>query len=350
MTIDLAFTTRVGVLDLAVDLTVGDEIVAILGPNGAGKTSLLRAIAGLAAIDTGRITIDDVVVDDPTAGIFVPAAERPVGMVFQDYLLFPFLTARDNVAFPLRSRGVARRDARTQADDWLARVGLAERADAKPHELSGGQAQRVALARAIVADPRVLLLDEPLAALDAQARADIRRDLRTHLAGAAGARLVVTHDAVDASVLADRVVILEAGRVVQDGPMQDIALHPRSPYVADLVGLNLYRGTADAGTVRLEGGGLIVVADQSVRGSVYASVHPRAVAVHLDDPRGSARNHWPGTVVEVDALGDRVRVRIEGAVPIVAEVTADAVRELGLAPGHAVVASVKATEVSVYPA
>jgi len=350
MTIDLAFTTRVGVLDLAVDLTVGDEIVAILGPNGAGKTSLLRAIAGLAAIDTGRITIDDVVVDDPTAGVFVPAAERPVGMVFQDYLLFPFLSARDNVAFPLRSRGIARRDARARADEWLARVGLADRAEAKPHELSGGQAQRVALARAIVADPRVLLLDEPLAALDAQARADIRRDLRAHLTGAAGARLVVTHDAVDASVLADRVVILEAGRVVQDGPMQDIALHPRSPYVADLVGLNLYRGTADAGAVRLEGGGVVVVADRSVRGDVYASVHPRAVAVHLDDPRGSARNHWPGTVVEVDALGDRVRVRIDGAVPIVAEVTRDAARELALAPGHTVVASVKATEVTVYPA
>ena len=352
MSLDLAFTARVGVLDLAVDLAVGDEIVAILGPNGAGKTSLLRAIAGLGAIDSGRIAVDGTVLDDPAAGIFVAPSDRPVGMVFQEYLLFPFLSARDNVAFPLRSRGVTRRDARTQADEWLTRVGLADRADAKPHELSGGQAQRVALARAIVADPRVLLLDEPLAALDAQARADIRRDLRRHLASAAGARLVVTHDAVDASVLADRVVVLEGGRVVQQGPMQDIALHPRSAYVADLVGLNLYRGTADDGAVRLEGGsgGVIVVADHDARGDVYVSVHPRAVALHLDEPHGSARNHWPGTVVEVDALGDRVRVRVEGAVPIVAEVTRDATRELALAPGHTVVASVKATEVTVYPA
>lgn len=350
MSLDLAFTAHVGALDLRVDVTVGDEIVAILGPNGAGKTSLLRAIAGLGAIDTGRIAVDGTVLDDPAAGIFVAAADRPIGMVFQEYLLFPFLTARDNVAFPLRSRGINRRDARGQADEWLARVGLADQADAKPHELSGGQAQRVALARAIVADPRVLLLDEPLAALDAQARADIRRDLRHHLAGAAGARLVVTHDAVDASVLADRVVILEAGRIVQQGPMQDIALHPRSSYVADLVGLNLYRGTADDGAVRLEGGGIIVVADHDGRGDVYVSVHPRAVALHLDEPHGSARNHWPGTVVEVDELGDRVRVRIEGAVPIVAEVTRDAAHELALAPGHTVVASVKATEVTVYPA
>lgn len=350
MSLASSFSVGVGTLELAVDLAVGDEIVAILGPNGAGKTSLLRAIAGLLPIDAGRIAIDDVVLDDPGADVFVPPAARPVGMVFQDYLLFPFLSARENVAFGLRSRSVPRREARRRADEWLARVGLAERADAKPHELSGGQAQRVALARAIVADPRVLLLDEPLAALDAQARSDIRRDLRTHLAGAGGARLVVTHDPVDASVLADRVVILEEGRIVQDGPMRDIALHPRSAYVADLVGLNLYRGTARDGAVDIGGGGVIVVADHDARGDVYVSVHPRGVALHLDNPHGSARNHWRGTVTEVEALGDRVRVRIEGPVPIIAEVTREAAGELGLVPGNPIVATVKATEVAVYPA
>ena len=350
MSLALSFSVGVGTLDLAVDLTVGDEIVAILGPNGAGKTSLLHAIAGLLPVDAGRIAVDDIVLDDPGADVFVPPARRPVGVVFQDYLLFPVLSARENVAFGLRSRGVARREARHRADEWLARVGLADRADAKPHELSGGQAQRVALARAIVADPRVLLLDEPLAALDAQARSEIRRDLRAHLAGAAGARLDVTHDPVDASVLADRVVILEQGRIVQVGPLQDIALHPRSAYVADLVGINLYRGTAHRGAVDIGNGGVVVVADQDAHGDVYVSVHPRGVALHVDDPHGSARNHWRGTVMEVDALGDRVRVRIEGPVPIVAEVTREAAGELGLAPGHPIIATVKATEVTVYPA
>jgi len=345
-----AFTLQVGALALEVDLAVGDEIVAVLGPNGAGKTSLLRAIAGLAPVDAGRIAIDDVTLDDPAADVFVPPEGRPIGLVFQDYLLFPFLSARENVAFGLRSRGVAKREARRRADEWLDRVGLGDRADARPHELSGGQAQRVALARAVAGDPRVLLLDEPLAALDAQARTGIRHDLRRHLAEAGGARLLVTHDPVDASVLADRVVVLEQGRVVQTGPMSEIALRPRSAYVADLVGLNLYRGTARDGLVAIASGGDIVVADRSVQGDVYVSVHPRAVGLHLDDPHGSARNHWPGTVAELDALGDRVRVRIEGAVPIVAEVTDAAARELHLVPGAAVVATVKATEVAVYPA
>ncbi|MFM8304441.1 MAG: ABC transporter ATP-binding protein [Actinomycetota bacterium] len=350
MSLEASFTRRIGALILDVDLRVGDEIVAVMGPNGAGKTSLLRTVAGLAPIDSGRITLDGVVLDDPTAGVYVPAARRPVGMVFQEFLLFPFLSARENVAFGLRSRGVAKRDAHRTADEWLARVGLADRADARPDALSGGQAQRVALARAVAGGPRVLLLDEPLAALDAQARAGIRRDLRRHLGDAGGARLLVTHDAVDASVLADRVVVLEHGRIVQTGPMRDIALRPRSAYVADLVGLNLYRGTARSGAVEIEGGGVILSADHAVQGAVCVTVHPRAVGLHLDDPHGSARNHWPGTVVDVDTLGDRVRVRIEGAVPIVAEVTEAARHELRLAPGVAVVATVKATEVSVYPA
>jgi molybdate transport system ATP-binding protein len=348
--LEVSAVAHVGTTTVDLDVAVDDEIVAVLGPNGAGKTSLLRAIAGLTPLDGGRIAIDGRVVDDARAGVFVPPAERPVGMVFQDYLLFPFLTARENVAFGLRSRGVAKREARRRADDWLARVGLGDRTDARPAELSGGQAQRVALARAIAAEPRVLLLDEPLAALDAQARTDIRRELRRHLATAGGARIVVTHDPVDASVLADRVVILEAGRIVQQGTMREIALRPRSQYVADLVGLNLYRGRAHAGLVAIDNGGVIVVADHAVSGEVYVSVHPRSVGLHLQEPHGSARNHFEGTVVDVDALGDRVRVRIEGTVPIVAEVTSAAADELRLAPGHAVIATVKATEVTVYGA
>jgi molybdate transport system ATP-binding protein len=348
--LDCSVRRRLGTLDLAVDLTVGEEVVAILGPNGAGKTTLLRVLAGLEPIDAGHVSVDGTTWDDAAADVFVPPERRPVGMVFQDYLLFPFLDARENVAFPLRSRGVAKREARARADAWLNRVDLADRTGAKPGELSGGQAQRVALARALVSEPRLLLLDEPLAALDAGARIDIRRELRRHLADAPGARLIVTHDAIDASVLADRVVVLEDGRVAQEGTMAEIARHPRSEYVADLVGLNFFRGTARDGVVALGGGGEIVVADHAVAGAVYVAFHPRAVSLSLHEPDGSARNRWAGTVADVDTHADRVRIGVSGAVPLAAEVTLEAARELELVPGAAVVAAVKATEVRVYPA
>ena len=350
MTLECSVRARMGTLDLVVDLSVDDETVAILGPNGAGKTTLLRVLAGLAPIDAGRVIIDGRVVDDPAAGIFVPSEQRPIAMVFQDYLLFPFLSALDNVAFGLRSRGTSRSEARRRAGEWLERVGLADGRDARPGALSGGQAQRVALARALATEPRVLLLDEPLAALDAGARTDIRRELRDELARVPGARLVVTHDPVDVVALADRVVVLEAGRVVQVGTMAEVALHPRSRYVADLVGINLYRGDARDGVVTVSGGGQIIVADHQLRGAVYVAIHPRTVALYLGDPGGSVRNHWVGTVDAVDELGDRVRVRIAGPVPLIAEVTRESVAELALAPGRPVVAAVKAAEVVVYPA
>jgi molybdate transport system ATP-binding protein len=350
MTLDCSVRVRVGALDLAVDLSVGDETLAILGPNGAGKTTLLRVLAGLQPVDAGRVVVDDQVLDDPAAGVFVPPEHRPIGVVFQDYLLFPFLSARDNVAFGLRSRGVRRTDARARADEWLVRFGLHDARDARPGHLSGGQSQRVALARAVVTEPRLLLLDEPLAALDAGARIDIRRALRDELARLAGARLVVTHDPVDVVALADRVVVLERGRVAQEGTMDDIAMHPRSGYVADLVGTNLYRGHAHDGVVMLERGGEIIVADHGHDGAVYVAIHPRTVALHLVDPGGSVRNHWSGRVDAIEGAGDRVRVRVDAAVPIVAEVTRESLAGLGLALGDDVVAAVKASEVLVYPA
>ncbi len=350
MTLDASIQVRVGALDLAVDLTVGEEIVAILGPNGAGKTSLLRALAGLLPIDHGHITVDGQVLDDPAAGVYVPPERRPIGMVFQDYLLFPFLSARENVAFGLRSRKVPRAEARRRADEWLERLGLTDRASARPGELSGGQAQRVALARAVATDPRVLLLDEPLAALDAGARVAIRHELREHLHHAPGARLIVTHDPVDASAIADRVVIIEGGRVTQHGSMDTITLQPRSSYVAELVGLNLYRGVAHDGLVTLPAGGPIVIADHTMTGDVYVTLHPRSVVLSLDEAHGSMRNQWRGPVGSLHHLGDRVRVRIEGATPIVAEVTREAAHELDLTVGQMVAAAFKATEVQIYPA
>ena len=353
---------RLGSLDLAADVEVDEgEVVAVVGPNGAGKSTLLRAVAGLQPIDAGRITVDGRVLDDPVAGVFVPTADRPVGLVFQDHLLFPRLSALDNVGFGLEARGMRRAEARARARELLDQVGLADHAHERPGALSGGQSQRVALARALAPAPRVLLLDEPLAALDARTRPRTRAELRRHLTTFPGARLLVTHDPVDALVLADRLVVLEEGRVTQTGTTGDVARRPRSTYVAQLVGLNLLLGTAaDDHAVRLEGGTVLVAADPVPALEVAVAVRPQAVTVHRTEPEGSARNAWPAVVADLEADHDRVRVAlvsepvdVGSASPtsgdaIVAEVTAAAVADLDLAPGLRVWASVKAVDLTVY--
>ncbi|HEX6677544.1 MAG TPA: ABC transporter ATP-binding protein [Actinomycetes bacterium] len=350
MSLDARVEVRLGRLDLGVELAVASgELVVLLGPNGAGKTTLLRALAGLVTLDRGRVLLDGAVLEDSGAGVRVPTEGRPIGFVFQDYLLFPHLSALENVAFGLRARGMPRAEARQRAAAWLDRVGLAEHAGSRPRALSGGQAQRVALARAMVADPRLLLLDEPLAALDAATRTEVRRDLRRHLASFDGTRLLVTHDPIEAMALADRLVVLEHGKVTQTGTPTEVSGRPRSRYVAELVGVNLFRGHADGHTVRLPGGAVLVAADGH-HGEVFAAVHPHAVALHRRRPEGTPRNVWAGTAEALETLGDRVRVRVVGQVPIVAEVTSAATAELRLADGGVVWATVKATEVAVYPA
>ena len=342
-------SVRLGVLDLDVSLEASAaEVVAVLGPNGAGKTTLLRAIAGLIPIDAGRIELDGAVLDDVARGVHVPAELRPIGVVFQDYLLFPHLTAVENVAFGLRAHGVKSGEARARAMEWLERLGIAAHAGSRPQALSGGQAQRVALARALATNPRLLLLDEPLAALDASARGEVRRELKRHLASFSGVRVLITHDPLEALALADRLVIVEAGRVVQRGSAAEVTARPRSRYVADLVGVNLLRGTAHAGEIALHAGATLRPAEP-VDGEVFAVIHPRAVALHRAHPEGSPRNVWRGRAATVDLQGDRVRVRVEGDIAIVAEVTPAAVSELALAEGGEVWASVKATEIAVYP-
>jgi molybdate transport system ATP-binding protein len=339
-----------GQLHLDVDLAVATgELVVLLGPNGAGKTTLLRALAGLLPLDRGRVTLDGKVLEDAEAGEWVATEHRPIGFVFQDYLLFPHLSAVENVAFGLRARGLPKAEARRRAAGWLDRVGLAGAADARPRALSGGQAQRVALARAMVSNPRLLLLDEPLAALDAATRAALRRDLRRHLASFDGTRLLVTHDPLEAIALADRLVVLEGGRITQTGTPAEVSQRPHSRYVAELVGVNLYRGHADGRSVRLVGGGTVVAADIN-HGEVFAAVHPHAVALHRQPPEGTPRNVWSGTADTLEVIGDRVRVRVTGPVSIIAEVTPAAASELHLADGGPVWATVKATEVTVYPA
>jgi molybdate transport system ATP-binding protein len=339
-----------GPLDLDMELTIDEgEVVALLGPNGAGKTTLLRAVAGLVPFNSGRVTLDGKVLEDTATGLYVPTERRPIGFVFQDYLLFPHLSVLDNVGFGLRSRGMSRASAAEKAGEWLDRVGLRAYGRAKPAELSGGQRQRVALARALAPDPRLLLLDEPLAALDVTTRAEVRRDLKRHLTSFQGIRLVVTHDPLEAVALADRLIVIEQGRLVQTGTPAEVTERPRSRYVADLVGVNLLRGTADHGSVRLLDGQAVAAAGAE-SGEVFAVIHPRAVAIHKSRPEGSPRNVWPGRASHIELMGNRVRVRIDGEVPLVAEVTPSALKELDLVEGGEVWLSFKATDVGVYAA
>ena len=347
-------------LDIALAVAPG-EVVALLGPNGAGKTTALRALAGLIALDDGHIALDDRLLDSPADRLFVAPEQRRIGLGFQDYLLFPHLSALENVAFGPRCQGIARGAAREQAADWLGRVGLAEHTRTKPRQLSGGQAQRVALARALVTEPRLLLLDEPLAALDARTRLDTRAQLSGHLAGFPGATVLVTHDPLDAMMLADRLVIVEDGAVVQTGDAATITSRPQTDYVARLVGLNLYRGRASGSTVELAGGFALTTANSpspspstslspSRSGEVFVAFPPAAVSLYTSRPDGSPRNTWPAVVASIARHGDSLRIELTGPIRVAADVTPAAAVHLDLAPGREVWASLKATEATSYPA
>jgi molybdate transport system ATP-binding protein len=337
------------VLDIDLRVAAG-EVIALLGPNGAGKSTALRTVSGLLRLDRGRIMIDDI----PLAGegLHRPPYQRPIGVVFQDYLLFPHLSVLDNVAFGPKARGRSNHAAHTIAATWLERMNIAEIASAKPRSISGGQAQRVALARALATDPRLLLLDEPLAALDARTRLLIRAEVRRHLTEFAGATVVVTHDPVDAAVLADRLVVIEHGRVVQSGSPVEVARRPRTDYVARLVGLNLLVGVASGHLVTMPRGGAVHLA-QSATGQVNVAFRPAAVSLFRHRPDGSPRNVWPGRVHTIEPHGEGVRIDIAGAPEpgssILAEITPAAVADLGIAPGSEVWAAVKASEIEIYP-
>ncbi|MEU4507224.1 ABC transporter permease [Streptomyces sp. NPDC024089] len=319
--------------------------IAVVGPNGAGKTTLLRALLGLTPRARARLRLGDTDVTE------LPPHRRQVAWVPQDGALFPHLSALTNTAYGLRAHGVPRAEARQEAQQWLDRLGVGHLAHRRPAQLSGGQAQRVALARALAARPWLLLLDEPLAALDQTTRAHVRHTLRTHLAGFGGVCLIVTHDPVEAVSLADRVLVLDEGRTLQDAPPAEVTRNPRSPWVARMLGRNAWPGTAAPdGTLALAGGGRLVVADTLAEGAAaLAIIAPEAVSVHRDRPGGSPRNVWPGTVRELTAVGSRLRVVIASAEApdLVAEITPEAATELGLVEGTAVWTSVKATEVTV---
>ncbi len=357
MTLRVDVRAQIGSLDLAVQLEAQPgEVVAVLGPNGAGKSTLLRVLAGLTPADEGTIRLGEETWDCPNDGRFLRPEARSVGMMFQQYALFPHLSALDNVGFGVRMHGRSRSQARDEAMSWLERLGVASHAWLKPSGLSGGQAQRVALARALATDPALLLLDEPLAALDASTRSAVRRDLARFLADFAGVCVVVTHDPLDALALADRVCVLEAGRVTQLGSVHEVTSHPRTRYIADLLGVNLLTGLASDSVVTVQNSTLTVAeplgdSTPSAPGrAVVALVRPNAVSLHRHEPDTSARNRWRLTVTAIDLFGDRVRVHLDGALPLVAEVTAQTVIEFGLVEGAMVWASVKATDIEVYPA
>ena len=357
MTLRLAGRAELGgfALELDLDVPAGQTLV-VLGPNGAGKTTLLRLLAGMLPLSSGDLRLGDRVLDDGR-DTWVPPERRRVGLVFQDYRLFPHLTARDNVAFGPRARGLAPARARALAGEWLSRMGLTELAGRRPAQLSGGQAQQVALARTLAADPQLLLLDEPLAALDAHTRLQVRAGLATQLRAFPGPVLLVTHDPVDAMVLADRLLVLEEGRVVQAGPPAEVARRPATQYVARLMGLNLYAGRLDPAsrTVRLTRGGRLEVTpaeDETLTeaGPVLVTLRPSAVTLHQQRPvHASPRNVWPGRVASTQLVGDRVRVDVRGAPDALVDVTPAAVAELDLVPGAAVWLSAKATETQAYP-
>ncbi|MGL4175735.1 MAG: sulfate/molybdate ABC transporter ATP-binding protein [Dermatophilaceae bacterium] len=357
MSLDAHLRAARGPVTLDLPLVAGDgEVIAVLGPNGAGKTTALHVLAGLARAPSGHVHVDG----HPWAddGTHLPPSERAVGLLAAEHLLLPHLTARANVAFGPRSRGMTRRVAAAVANRELAALGVADLADRRPGTLSHGQAQRVALARALATSPRLLLLDEPLSALDPETRPQVRSTLAARLQSYDGSTVLVTHDPLDALTLADQLVFLDHGTVVQHGPPGDVVARPRTPYVASVVGLNLLSGqSVDDGHVATALGP-VATAGHDHRGPSWVAFSPAAVALYPGPPGGSVRNVWPAAVASVELVGQHARVRLDvvepvahgAATAIVAEVTPAALAELRLHPGSRVWAGVKATEVRAYPA
>ncbi len=343
-------------VDLEFDVAAG-EVVAILGPNGAGKSTALHVIAGLVRPDHGTVRSGSTVLTDTDAGVFVPTHARHVGLLLQDPLLFPHLSVAANVAFAPRSQGRSRRAARDAAGHWLTRVDAAELADRSPRQLSGGQAQRVAIARALAAEPDVLLLDEPLAGLDVAAAGAVRKLLRGVLARDGRAALLVTHELLDVLTLADRMLVLENGRVVEDGPVARVLAAPRSHFAARFAGVNLVAGTIDADGCLRAADGTRWHGQGEIPGTgahAVAVFSPSAVAVYRDLPHGSPRNIVEVTVAALDSRGPGIRVRADdqsdAAPGLAADITTEAAAELRLAPGERIYFSVKAQEVVIHPA
>lgn len=360
----VSFAARLGSrgFDLALDVAEG-ETVAVLGPNGAGKSTLLAVLAGLVRPDSGHATIgDQTLFDLPAAstrgraGRWLAPYRREVALLAQEALLFPHLSVRANVAFGPRSRGAGRAEAGRRADRWLAETESTDLADRKPEQLSGGQAQRVAIARALAAEPRLLLLDEPLSALDVAVAPTIRRTLRRVIADRT--TIIVTHDVLDAYLLADRVVVMNAGHIVEEGPTRDVLEHPRAEFTAELAGVTLVTGARTASGLVTDAG-LEIAASPAGDGAaiavgtrVAAALRPSSLRVDLpghvaDADAGERMNRVAATVRDLEPHGDLVRVRTDW---LTTDVAPSRVADLDLAPGVTVALSFSADDVSIYPA
>jgi molybdate transport system ATP-binding protein len=335
-----------------VELAVGpSETVAVMGPNGAGKSTLLAVAAGLLRPDAGRSELGGRTLFDVgpgSSGRWTAPHGRGTALLAQDALLFPHLSALENVAFGPRSAGVSRKTARSTALHWLGAVEAAPLARRRPGELSGGQAQRIAVARALAAEPELLLLDEPMAALDIHGAPLLRRLLKRVLAGRRA--IIVTHDVLDALMLADRVIVLEGGRISEEGPVREVLRRPRSRFAASLSGLNLVPGTATRDGLRsAEGQHFAGQYDVPVSAgeAAVAVFPPSAVSVFPAEPHGSPRNSFRVRVTDLEPHGDQIRVR---AGDLSADVTPAASADLGLAPGVDAYFVIKAAAVAIYPA
>ena len=353
----MRLSARLEQRDVDVDVSLADgEVLAVLGPNGAGKSTLLLMIAGLLRPDTGRIELGGTVLTDTDAGTFVPAHARGVAMLSQRAMLFPHMSVAANVGYAPRCRGLSRGDARAAARHWLDAVGAADLAARRPAQLSGGQAQRVALARALAAEPALLLLDEPMAALDVTAAPAMRRLLREVLRDSGRTAIIVTHDLLDALAIADKVIVVDRGRIVESGPVRDVLTTPRSEFAATIAGVNLVAGSITApGMLRTPwDADFSGISEVPVGAPAIALFRPAAVAVHLSAPHASPRNVIAVTITELDIHDTTVRVR--GVDPrddrtvLAADITAAAAAELDLEPGRSVYFVVKTQEVQLHPA
>ncbi|CRZ14143.1 sulfate/molybdate ABC transporter ATP-binding protein [Mycolicibacterium neworleansense] len=345
-------------LDLEFDVPAG-EVLAILGPNGAGKSTTLHSIAGLVGLDAGHVRVGDRVLTDAAAGVQVPTHARRVGLLLQESLLFPHLSVLANVVFGVRSgRRLGGRAADESAHRWLAEVDATDLAERRPRRLSGGQAQRVALARALAADPEVLLLDEPLAGLDVAVAASMRKVLRRVLGSGGRPAVLITHDLLDVLTLADRVIVVDDGRIVESGSAAEVLATPKSHFGARFAGVNLIGGTLAADGILTTSWGAhwhgTPAAEVLPGAPVVAVFSPASVSVYREEPHGSPRNTVAVIVGELDSRGPGIRVRADeqpdGAPGLAADITAESAAELRLAPGDTVYFSVKAQEVAVHPA
>ncbi len=335
-------------LDVAFTAPSG-ETVALLGPNGAGKSTLLGAVAGLVTVDRGFVSVGDRVLTDTTNGVLVPPERREMGMVFQESLLFPHLDVLDNVAFGLRSTGRSTGEANGLARRWLERLGVGGLASRRVDGLSGGEIQKVALARALATSPVVLLLDEPVSALDMSARLETRRFLGDHLGRFRGPRIVVTHDPTEAFVLADRVLIIEEGRVLQEGPTDELFTRPATQYVADLLGDNRLRGRRTDPTTVWVGQAELTVVEGQTGEDVLVTIRPEVISFFPAQPEGSPRNRWQTIVTGLERRHGVVRVHVGDPLPLVGEITPSGASALGITPGADIWVAIKATEIDVIP-